>query len=55
MMYNAKKKGKGWDDKMLFWPYQGVRTELERAERWEELRRNLPPPALDSLRIQKAF
>ena len=35
MMYNAKKKGKGWDEKTLFWPYQGARTEVERAARWE--------------------
>jgi hypothetical protein len=51
-MYNAKKKGKGWDDKTLFWPYQGARSELERAVWWEALRRNLPPRALESLRIQ---
>ena len=53
MMYNAKKKGKGWDDKTLFWPYQGAQTELERAERWEELLQNLPRGAFESLRLQK--
>ena len=53
MMYNAKNKGKGWDDKTLFWPYQGARTELERAERWEDVRQNLPPRAFESLRLQK--
>lgn len=35
VMYNAKKKGKGRDEKTLFWPYQGARTEVERAARWE--------------------
>ncbi|CAL6337918.1 unnamed protein product [Bathycoccus prasinos] len=53
MMYNAKKEGKGWDGKTLFWPYQGARTELERAKRREELRRVLPGSAFESLRMQK--
>jgi len=53
MMYNAKKKGKGWDEKTLFWPYQGARTEVERAARWAELGEALPPSAFESLRTQK--
>jgi len=52
-MYNAKKKGKGWDETALFWPYQGARTEVERAARWEQLGEALPPSAFESLRTQK--
>ena len=46
LMNNAKKQEKGWDEKKLFWPYQGARTQFERAERWECLRRRLPRAAL---------
>ena len=28
MMNNAKEVGKGWDEKTLFWPYQGARTQF---------------------------
>jgi hypothetical protein len=53
MMNNAKKVGKGWDEKTLFWPYQGARTQFERDGHWEELRRVLPPGAFASLARQK--
>ena len=53
LMNNAKKQGKGWDEKKLFWPYQGARTQLERAERWERLRQRLPRAAFESLEKQK--
>jgi len=53
MMNNAKKAGKGWDEKTLFWPYVGARTQFERDGHWEELRRVLPAGAFASLARQK--